>query len=77
MKIFIWISCFFVSLLLSVLLWYSTGLKVGGVIFFVTVYFIAKKLCNVWDGYKNSKLIEEQSVIVSENQEINDNKKDI
>lgn len=77
MKVFIFISCFFVSLSLSALLWYSTGLKLGGVVFFVTVYFIAKKLCNVWDRYKNNKLIEKQSGINSENQVKDNNKKDI
>ena len=55
MKVLIWIGCVFVATILNTLLGYATGIKVGYVIFYFAVYFVAKKLCEKWDQYKEKK----------------------
>lgn len=52
-KVLIWIGCFFVATVLNVLLGYATGIKVGYFIFYLAVYFVAKKLCEKWEQHKN------------------------
>lgn len=53
MKVLIWIGCFLVATILNTLLGYATGIKVGYFIFYIGVYFVAKKLCEKWDQRKH------------------------
>lgn len=62
MKVLIWIGCFFVATILNTLLGYATGVKVGYLIFYFAVYFVAKKLCNKWDEHKNAKAEQRRAV---------------
>lgn len=55
MKVLIWIGCFFVATILNTLLGYATGIKIGYVIFYLAVYFVAKNLCAAWDEHKEAK----------------------
>ena len=55
MKILIWFGCFFIATILNTILGYATGVKVGYLIFYFGVYFVAKKLCNKWDEHKEAK----------------------
>lgn len=58
MKVLIWIGCFVVATILNTLLGYATGVKVGYLIFYFGVYFVARNLCNKWDDYREFKIIE-------------------
>ena len=63
MKILIWIGCIFVATILNTILGYSTGIKAGYVVFYFAVYFVAKRLCQKWDGYRvNRKLKAKQKM---------------
>lgn len=71
MKVLIWIGCFFVATILNTLLGYATGVKVGYLIFYFAVYFVAKKLCNKWDEHKEAKAekkkaTQQQNIVVKE-----------
>ncbi len=71
MKVLIWIGCFFVATILNTLLGYATGIKAGFLIFYLVVYFVAKKLCNKWDERKETKeaqkyVAQQNSVLVEE-----------
>ncbi len=52
MKALIWIGCFFIATILNTILGYATGIKIGYLIFYFAVYYVAKKLCNLWDEHK-------------------------
>ena len=53
MKVLIWVGCFLAATILNTLLGYATGIKVGYFIFYIGVYFVAKKLCEKWDQRKH------------------------
>lgn len=55
MKVFIWIGCIFVATLLNTLLGDIIGIKAGYMVFYFVVCFVAKKLCDKWDEYKEAK----------------------
>ena len=55
MKVFIWIGCFIVATILNTIVVYATGIKVGYLLFYFAVYFVAKKLCSMWDEHKENK----------------------
>lgn len=55
MKALIWFGCFFVATILNTLLGQATGIKAGYLVFYLAVYFVAKKLCNLWDEHKTAK----------------------
>ena len=57
MKVFIWISCYFV---LSIVLTFirSAGVILGGiptVLLYLGTFFLAKFLCEIWDERKAEK----------------------
>lgn len=52
MKIFIWCLTFLVATTFNVLLGYATGWKVGYFLFYTLVYFVASRLCRIWDTHK-------------------------
>ena len=52
MKIFIWCLTFLVATIFNVLLGYATGWKVGYFLFYTLVYFVASRLCRIWDTHK-------------------------
>ena len=54
MKVLIWIGCF-LQRLYSTPYQVTQGLKVGYLIFYFAVYFVAKKLCAKWDEHKEAK----------------------
>ena len=62
MKALIWILCVFVATGLNTLLGYAIGVKVGYLIFYFVVCFVAKKLCDKWDEHKNKKQLKTVSV---------------
>ena len=77
MKVLIWIGCFFVATILNTLLGYATGVKVGYLIFYFAVYFVAKKLCNKWDEHKEAKAAQrkasqQKNIVVEEKPVIED-----
>lgn len=41
--------------ILNTLLGYATGVKAGYLVFYLAVYFVAKKLCNKWDEHKEAE----------------------
>ena len=49
MKVVIWISTFFVGAIVNTLIGYATGIKFGAVLLFIIEFFIARKLCELWD----------------------------
>ena len=53
-KILIWVGCILVAAILNTLLGYATGFKVGYLIFYAAVYFVANKLCQKWDERKGN-----------------------
>ena len=61
MKVLIWVGCFFVATLLNTILGYATGIKVGYLIFYFAVYFVAKKLCQKWDEHKEATAKQEKT----------------
>lgn len=63
MKVLIWIGCFIVATILNTLLGYATGIKVGYLLFYLAVYFVAKKLCSMWDEHKENKAAEKNAPI--------------
>ncbi len=74
MKVLIWIGCFFVATILNTILGYATGVKVGYLIFYFAVFFVAKKLCNKWDEHKEAKAeqkkaAQQNSVVIEEKTE--------
>ena len=50
MKVFIWISTFVVGAFINTLIGYVTGIRFGSVLLFIIDFFIARKLCEVWDN---------------------------
>ena len=50
MKVLIWIGTLFVATLLNVLLGEAIGFRAGGLLLYDVVYFVAKKLCDMWDA---------------------------
>ncbi len=61
MKVLIWTVCLFVATILKTLLSYITGIKVGYLVFYLVVVFIANKLCDKWEEYKKTKEINRNS----------------
>lgn len=55
MKVLIWFLTFFIATILNALLGYTTGFKVGSLVFYVAVYFVANALCKKWDKRKHNK----------------------
>ena len=55
MKIFIQIGCFLVAIVLNTILGYITGVKAGYLVFYLVVFFVARKLCQKWDEYNMTK----------------------
>ncbi len=55
MKVLICLLTFLVATFLNALLGYATGIKVGYLLFYIAVYFVAKKLCQMWDQRKQNK----------------------
>ena len=55
MKVLIWFGCIFVATILNTLLGYATGIKVGYVLFYFGIYFVARKLCEKWDEHQEAK----------------------
>lgn len=55
MKVLIWFGCIFVATILNTLLGYVTGVKLGYLVFYLGVYFAARKLCQKWDEHKEAK----------------------
>ena len=51
MKVVIWAGCLVVGTLLNALLGLLTGFKLGFLLFYPIVFFVAKKLCDHWDLY--------------------------
>lgn len=49
MKVLIWFLTILVATILNALLGYATGIKAGYLVFYIAVYFVAKKLCQKWD----------------------------
>ncbi len=62
MKVLIWILSFFVITILNLLFGYATGFMMGGILFYIVWYFIARSLCKSWDKYKISKKAEKSGV---------------
>lgn len=61
MKVLIWIGCIIVATILNTLLGYATGIKAGYIVFYIAVYFVAKKLGNKWDEHKEAKEAQENA----------------
>ena len=61
MKVLIWIGCFIVATILNALLGYATGVKVGYLLFYFAVYYVAKKLCSMWDEHKEKKTMQKHA----------------
>lgn len=55
MKVLIWFSTILVATVLNGLLGYITGIKAGYIVFYIAVYFVAKRLCKAWDEHKVDK----------------------
>jgi len=57
-KVLIWFLTILVATILNALLGYATGIKAGYLVFYIAVYFVAKKLCQMWDERKQNKDVE-------------------
>lgn len=57
MKVLIWGLTLFVASLLNVLLGYAFGFRAGYILVYLVVWFVAKKLCKMWDVRKQSREI--------------------
>ncbi len=55
MKVLIWVGCFLAATILNTLLGFVTGIKIGYLLFYLGVYFAAKKLCEMWDEHLENK----------------------
>lgn len=55
MKVLIWVGCFIVASILNTILGYMSGIKAGYLVFYLAVFFVARKLCSKWDEYKAKK----------------------
>lgn len=55
MKILIWFLTILVAGILNFLLIYTTGFK-AGFILWIGIFFVAKKLCNMWTEHKQNKV---------------------
>ena len=55
MKTLIWIGCFLVATILNVLLGSLTGFRIGYLLFYIVVSYIAKSLCNALDKKEKKK----------------------
>lgn len=55
MKVLIWIGCIFVASILNAILGEITGFKIGYLLFYLGVSFLARKLCQKWDEHKEAK----------------------
>lgn len=55
MKALIWIGCIVIATILNTMLGYATGFKAWYLILYLVICFVAKKLCNKWDEYKETK----------------------
>ncbi|HHX37841.1 MAG TPA: zinc ribbon domain-containing protein [Clostridiaceae bacterium] len=55
MKVLIWFLTILVATILNTLLGYATGFKAGYFVFYIAVFFVARKLCNLWDKHTEAK----------------------
>lgn len=55
MKILIWVSVAFVVFFLNEVQALSSGFRIGQVLLYVIIYFIARKLCKMYDEKKGKK----------------------
>lgn len=63
MKALIWISCFFIASILNAILGYLTGWKVGYLLFYIGVYYVAKKTYKKWAEYKGIEAVPETAQV--------------
>ena len=61
MKALIWIGCIIFATILNALIGYATGIKAGYLVFYIAVYFVAKKLCAKWDEHRKTKETEKSA----------------
>jgi hypothetical protein len=55
MKALIWFLTILAATILNVLLGYATGIEAGYVVFYIAVYFVAKRLCKAWETHKTNR----------------------
>ena len=60
MKGLIWFGCFFVATILNAILGVATGFRVGYLLVYLAVSFVAKKLCNKWDDHREEAVLERE-----------------
>ena len=60
MKVLIWVSTLLVLNLLNIVFGYATGFRFGYIIIIFLYFFIAKKLCKMWDERNNPKTSKEE-----------------
>ncbi len=75
MKVLIWIGCFIVATILNSWLGLLTGIRAGYLVFYLAVYFVAKKLCSKWDEHKKTKAeqkkpVQQKKIIVEDKPKI-------
>ena len=58
MKVLIWVVCLFVASFFNVLLGEATGFRIGYILMYIGVSFVARKLCRLWDEHKEAKQAE-------------------
>lgn len=55
MKILIWLATILVFNFLNAVLAAYTGFKLGVILVWIPIFFVAKKLCGAWENHKKKK----------------------
>lgn len=62
MKVLIWISTLFIITLLNVILGEATGFRAGTLVIYFFWFWLAKKLCSLWDKNRIGKKAEKEGL---------------
>ena len=62
MKALIWISTLFIITLLNVILGEATGFRAGTLVIYFFWFWLAKKLCSLWDKNRIGKKAEKEGI---------------